>query len=70
MPAGTVHQVHNPFEVRAVVTWQTRPALRTAEFHLAIAAARDGGDVARLLGVVEEFGDVFVLAPQPAPVEG
>ena len=66
VPAGAVHQVHNPGEVPAVATWQTRPALRSAEFHCAIHEARDSGDVARLLAVVEEYSDVFVLAPQPA----
>ena len=69
IPPGAVHQAHNPSQLPAAVTWQTRPALRSAEFHLAIAAARESGDVARLLGVVEDFSDVFVLAPQPAPVD-
>lgn len=64
VPAGAVHQVRNPGAVRAVVTWQTRPALRTAEFHLRIAAAREAGDIAAVLEVVSEFADVFVLAPR------
>jgi mannose-6-phosphate isomerase-like protein (cupin superfamily) len=66
VPPGAVHQVHNPGTVPAVVTWQTRPALRSGEFLLAIHAARESGDVARLLAVVEEYDDVFRLAPQPA----
>lgn len=65
VPPGAVHQVHNPGSVDAEVTWQTRPALRTGEFHCAIAAARDSGDLGRLLAVVEEYADVFVLADQP-----
>ena len=65
VPPGAVHQVHNPGEVAAVVTWQTRPALRSGEFHVTIAQARDSGDVGRLLAVVEEYSDVFVLAKQP-----
>jgi mannose-6-phosphate isomerase-like protein (cupin superfamily) len=65
VPPGAVHQVHNPGDVPAVVTWQTRPALRTGEFHRAIAEARDSGDLSRLLAVVEEYADVLVLAPQP-----
>ena len=68
VPPGAVHQVRNPGDVPAVATWQTRPALRSGEFHCAIAAARESGDVAQLLAVVEEYADVFVLAPQP--VEG
>ena len=63
--AGAVHQVHNPGQVPAVVTWQTRPALRTADFHLAVHDARESGDLTRLLAVVEEYADVFRLAPQP-----
>ena len=65
VPPGAVHQVQNPGEVPAVATWQTRPALRTGEFHCAIAAARDSGDVAQLLAVVQEYSDVFVMAPPP-----
>ena len=65
IPVGAVHTARNPGGVRAVVTWQTRPALRTGEFHCALAAARESGDVARLVAVVEEYADVFVLAPQP-----
>lgn len=65
VPPGAVHQAHNPGAVPCVATWQTRPALRTADFHCAIQAARESGDVARLLGVVEEFSDVFVLVAQP-----
>ena len=68
VPPGAVHQVRNPGEVPAVATWQTRPALRSGEFHCAIAAARESGDVGQLLATVEEYADVFVLAPQP--VEG
>ena len=65
VPPGALHQVQNPGDVPAVATWQTRPALRSGEFHCAIAAARDSGDVGQLLAVVEEYSDVFVLAPQP-----
>jgi quercetin dioxygenase-like cupin family protein len=63
VPPGAVHQVCNPGEVPAVVIWQTRPALRTGEFQCAVHEARQAGDVARLLALVEEYADVFVLAP-------
>lgn len=66
VPPGAVHQVQNVGDVPAVARWQTRPALRSGEFHCAIAAARESGDVGRLLAVVEEYADVFVLAPQPS----
>lgn len=64
IPAGSVHQMRNPGAERAVVTWQTRPALRTAEFHRQMAAARQAGDLAAVLEVVSEYADVFVLAPR------
>ena len=44
IPAGSVHQMRNAGAVEAVVTWQTRPALRTGEFHREIAAARRSGE--------------------------
>lgn len=62
IPAGSVHQMRNPGAESAVVTWQTRPALRTADFHVRIAAARRTGDVSKVLAVVSEFADVFVVA--------
>jgi mannose-6-phosphate isomerase-like protein (cupin superfamily) len=65
IPAGSVHQMRNPGTVDAVVTWQTRPALRTGEFHQQIAAARRTGDLSALLAVVSEYADVFVMVPQP-----
>jgi mannose-6-phosphate isomerase-like protein (cupin superfamily) len=64
IPAGSVHQMRNRGAVSAVVTWQTRPALRTAEFHLQMAAARQTGDISAVLAVVSEFADVFVVAAQ------
>ena len=64
VPAGSVHQMRNPGAVDAVVTWQTRPALRTGEFHRRIAEARRTGDITAVLDVVSEYADVFVVAPQ------
>lgn len=64
VPAGSVHQMRNPGAVDAVVTWQTRPALRTGEFHRQIAEARRTGDITAVLDVVSEYADVFVVAPQ------
>jgi mannose-6-phosphate isomerase-like protein (cupin superfamily) len=64
VPAGSVHQMRNAGEVDAVVTWQTRPALRTGEFHRQLAEARGTGDITAVLGVVSDFADVFVVAPQ------
>src|SRR3954471_12386108 len=40
VPRGTVHQFWNPGTGTAVVRWQVRPALGTADFFRAIAGAR------------------------------
>ena len=69
VPPGAVHQVRNAGDEPAEVTWQTRPALRTGEFHCALHAARATGDVPALRAVVQEYADVFVLAPQPSSTD-
>jgi mannose-6-phosphate isomerase-like protein (cupin superfamily) len=66
IPRGTVHQARNERDQPAAAIWQTRPALRTAEFFQAIARARDSGDLSELIEAVTEFRDCFVLAEQPA----
>ncbi|WP_052665196.1 cupin domain-containing protein [Nitriliruptor alkaliphilus] len=65
VPRGAVHQVHNPGEVPAVAVWQTRPALRTGEFHHELHAAVDAEDWARLGEVLGGYGDVFELVTVP-----
>jgi mannose-6-phosphate isomerase-like protein (cupin superfamily) len=42
VPRGVFHRAHNPHPVPALVTWETRPALRTAEFFLAMSEASRG----------------------------
>lgn len=66
IPPGSVHQARNERDEPAQAIWQTRPALRTAEFHEAIARARASGSIRELIGVVTEYDDVFVLAEHPA----
>ena len=63
VPAGTVHQLHNPSDQPAEVVWSTRPALRTGEFFVALHEA--AGDIERLVAVLQEFDDVFCLADHP-----
>lgn len=60
-----MHQVCNGGDVEAVAIWQTRPALRTAEFHHAVhtATAREDGEA--LAAALREYRDVFVLEPDP-----
>jgi quercetin dioxygenase-like cupin family protein len=64
VPAGTVHQLHNPSDQPATVLWSTRPALRTGEFFIALHEA--AGDIERLVAVLTEYDDVFCLADHPS----
>ena len=63
VPAGTVHQLHNPTDQSATVLWSTRPALRTGEFFIALHEA--AGDIERVVAVLNEYDDVFCLADHP-----
>jgi quercetin dioxygenase-like cupin family protein len=63
VPAGTVHQLHNPSDQPATVLWSTQPALRTGEFFIALHEA--AGDIERLVAVLTEYDDVFCLADHP-----
>jgi quercetin dioxygenase-like cupin family protein len=67
VPRGTVHQVRNAGDVPATAVWQTRPALRTGEFHGAIHSAAAAEDWDELLRVLRDYQDVFVLDPAPDP---
>ncbi len=66
IPRDTPHSMWNPSaENRAVVLWQTRPALRTEQFFEAVAAlmAKDEPDSTEGAQLVGEFSDVFRPAP-------
>ena len=65
VPARTVHRVRNPGEDPAIAVWQTRPALRTAEFLERATAAQATGDLVGLLATVQRYGDVYRLAVRP-----
>lgn len=65
IPRGAVHQVRNAGDVPAVTLWQTRPALRTGEFHHELRTATAEQDWDRLAVALTGFEDVFVAAPQP-----
>jgi mannose-6-phosphate isomerase-like protein (cupin superfamily) len=69
IPRGAVHQVRNAGDVPAVTIWQTRPALRTGEFHHELNTATAEQDWERLAAALTGFGDVFVAAPQPEPTD-
>lgn len=59
---GTKHTMRNPSRTKpAVVRWETRPALRTGEFHLAAAELEKGSGLLDQAAFAHEFRDVFRL---------
>ena len=70
VPRGALHSAYNPGASQTLVIWETRPALRTAEFFLAMSRATRGRARPRLLdaaAILNEFSDEFQLA-KPAPL--
>lgn len=67
VPRGAVHQIRNAGDVPAIAMWQTRPALRTAEFHDAVHTSTAAEDWDALTAALREYKDVFVLVPDPFP---
>jgi mannose-6-phosphate isomerase-like protein (cupin superfamily) len=63
---GTRHTMRNPSkEEPAVVRWETTPALRTGEFHLAAAGLEKGAGLGDRAAFAHEFRDVFRLPGLP-----
>lgn len=59
---GSRHTMRNPSKTEpAVVRWETRPALRTGEFHLAAAELEKGSGLLDRAALAHEFRDVFRL---------
>jgi mannose-6-phosphate isomerase-like protein (cupin superfamily) len=75
IPGGTPHQMWNPGDRPARVTWQTRPALRTEDWFRSIDRLHREGRVGRngmpgplaFGALLSEYDDVFRLAG-PAPL--
>jgi mannose-6-phosphate isomerase-like protein (cupin superfamily) len=69
IPRGTLHLAHNPQAVPAIALWETRPALRTADFFVAMNKAMKGRSRPRLVdaaAILTEFKNEFQLAkPHP-----
>ncbi|HUG07289.1 MAG TPA: cupin domain-containing protein [Acidimicrobiia bacterium] len=62
MTRGTRHTMRNPSKDEpAVVLWETRPALRTGEFHLAAAGLENGSGLLDRAAFAHGFRDVFRL---------
>lgn len=68
LPRGSVHQARNAGTVPAIVTWQTRPALRTGDFHREMHRCLAARDWPGLGAALEGYGDVFRLAPAPQAI--
>ena len=65
---GSYRWVNNPHDEPAIVIWETRPALRTAEFFHAMSRASGGRPrpgLADAAAILREYGDVFELAKPP-----
>jgi mannose-6-phosphate isomerase-like protein (cupin superfamily) len=62
---GVFHRMDNPHDDPAVVIWETRPALRSAEFFYAMSRARGGRARPRLvdaLAILSEYREEIHLA--------
>lgn len=72
IPKGRFHWVRNLGDVPVVATWETRPALRTAEFLIAMNDAMRGRKRPPLwdaLAILKEYRDEFQLAKPPLFVQ-
>jgi hypothetical protein len=66
------HYAHNPNDEAALVIWETRPALRTAEFfHLMNLAGPKGArpPLDEAAAILREYRDVFRLAKPPVLIQ-
>ncbi len=66
---GLEHCAYNPGDLPAMAVWETRPALRTAEFFRAMEHASHGRarpPLAEAAAILSEYRDEFELA-KPAP---
>jgi mannose-6-phosphate isomerase-like protein (cupin superfamily) len=74
IPRGVNHQARNPFDAAALVRWETRPALRSAELYrdLYAAAARHPGKRPPLheaAAILREYRPELRLAKPPALIQ-
>ncbi len=68
VPRGVFHCAHNPNTAPTVAIWETRPALRTAEFFRDMARASRGRSrppFAEAAAILSEYRDEFQLAKPP-----
>jgi mannose-6-phosphate isomerase-like protein (cupin superfamily) len=68
IPRGAFHHAHNPYDAPALVRWETRPAMRSAEMYRALYRLARFDQKAPILGaavVLSEFKAEFQLARPP-----
>ncbi len=69
VPIGAFHWARNPHDAPALAVWETRPALRTADFFFAMSHAMRGRARPRLwdaAAILTEYRDEFELhRPHP-----
>jgi mannose-6-phosphate isomerase-like protein (cupin superfamily) len=72
IPRNTFHRAYNPGDVPTMVVWETRPALRTADFFAAMGRASRGRARPRLpdaAAILSEFRDEFELEKPPPLIQ-
>ncbi len=72
LPKGAFHRAHNPHDAPVLAIWETRPALRTAEFFVAMNRATRGRARPRLwdaAAILTEYVDEFELHRPPPLVQ-
>jgi mannose-6-phosphate isomerase-like protein (cupin superfamily) len=70
VPKNAFHRAHNPHDTPVLAIWETRPALRTAEFFYAMNYAMRGRARPRLVdaaAILTEYRTEFELA-KPSPL--
>ena len=72
IPQGAFHRAHNPGDAPVLAIWETRPALRTAEFFVAMNRATHGRARPRVwdaAAILLEYKDEFELHRPPPLVQ-
>jgi hypothetical protein len=73
IPRGVYHQARNPFDAPAIVRWEIRPVLRSAELYRDLyrlaAAHRGRPPLHEAAAILREYRSEFRLAKPPALIQ-